>query len=407
MFWNKVEKREVTDGFDWTAWIKSEDYMSENALKQQDYLSALNILGNSIAKLPILVKQTTERGEIEATNYYLWDLLRLRPNSNMNSFECMKSLIMLYKNNGMAGLYIDRDFKGKVKNIYPVRIDSFDIDDVGLIKSSKDNKVLVNFTCVDVQGYCFDKDIVILRDNSLDGIHSKATKSLIKDTITTNLKAQAYQNSLFSNGLTSKIIVQLSSDIKEEKEMKKMQDKFDRLYKAKSGIFTVPAGYNVQSLNMDLASSQFAELKLLGKKDIANAVGIPFSLLDVGSLTEQENISYLTNTISPIITALEQEFDYKLLGLDRKKGYKIRFNVNSMLRVSAETQKNIIIDYVKNGIYSLEYARTLLGVDYNFENETVTLPSGQILLKDLINGKATWQKGNDSNSEGGDNNNGK
>lgn len=408
MFWNKIEKREANgEGFDWTSWVKGEDSISKNALKEQNYLAGLNILSNTIAKIPILVKQTTDSGEIEAKDHYLWDILRLKPNSSMNSFECIKSLIMLYKHNGMAGLYIDKDYKGKVLGLYPVKINQFTIDNVGLIKSSKSSKVLVDFTCVDVQGSCLDKDIIILRDNSMDGINCKSTRTYIKDTIDTNLKAQSYQNDLFSNGLTNKAVVQLTSDIKEEKEMKKIQEKFNRLYSVKGRIFTVPAGFNITPLNLSLVDSQFAELKLLGKKDISSALGIPFSLLENGSIMEAENISFLTNTISPILTQLEQEFDYKVLGLDRQKGYKIRFNVSVMLRTSAETQKNIIIDYVKNGIYSLEYARNLLGVNYNFESETVTLPSGQILLKDLINGQATWQKGNINSSGGGDNKDGK
>lgn len=403
MIFDKLEKRDNTnEGFEWTAWIKGKDSITSNALREQSYLSALNILGNSVAKLPILVKQTTETGEIEASNHYLWDLLRLRPNPSMNSFECIKSLIMLYKHHGMSGLLIDRDSKGNVRGLYPVRIDQFTIDNVGLIKSSKDNKILIDYTCVDVQGSCFEKDIIILRDNSLDGIHCKPTRVYIKETMDTNLKAQAYQKDLFSNGLTNKAVVQLTSDIKEEKDLKKVQGKFNRLYSSKGRIFTVPAGFNITPLNLSLVDSQFSELKISGKKDIANALDVPFSLLDIGSITEVENISYLTNTISPIITALEQEMDWKLLGIDRKKGYKIRFNVNSMLRVSAETQKDIIVDYVKNGVYSLEYARTLLGVDYNFEKETVTLPSGQILLKDLISGKASWQKKNNNSSKGGE-----
>jgi hypothetical protein len=110
----------------------------------------------------------------------------------------------------------------------------------------------------------------------------------------------------------------------------------------------------------------------------------------------------LDNTISPILAQFEQEADYKLIGAGLKMNYKVRFNVSVMLRTSALIQKNIIIDYVKNGIYSLEYARNLLGVNYDFESETVTLPSGQILLKDLIEGKATWQKYNKPNVGGGD-----
>lgn len=403
MFGKMLEKRSISvDGFDCTSWMQNTNY-GVNELNENSYFVALNILSNSVAKLPILVKQTTDKGEVEAKDYYLWDLLRLKPNPSMNSFECMKSLIMLYKHYGMAGLFIDRDNKGNVAGLYPARINQFTIDNIGLIKSSKMNKVLIDFTCCDTQGNCFDSDMIILRDNSLDGIRGKPTKHYIKNTLDTSLKAQDYQNDLFSNGLTNKAVVQMTSDIKEEKDIKKVQEKFNRLYSSKGRIFTMPAGFNVTPLNLSLVDSQFAELKKMSKQDVSVSIGTPFSLLENGSLTEQENISYLDNTISPILTQFEQEADYKLVGLDRKKGYKIRFNVSAMLRTSPLIQKNIIIDYVKNGIYSLEYAQKLLGVDIDFEKETIIFPSGQILLKDLINGEATWQKNSTTVVKGGDN----
>ncbi|MBN1044905.1 phage portal protein [Clostridium botulinum] len=406
MIFDKLEKRSSENGsFDWSGWIKGEDAVQENVLKEQNYLMGLNILGNTIAKLPITIKQISDNGEIEAKEHYLWDLLRLKANDNMNIFECIKSFIMLYKHNGMSGLYIDRDIKGKIIGLYPCKITGFTIDNAGLIKSNKQNKVLVNFDCAGVQGSCFDKDIIILRDNSLDGINCKATKSYIKDSIITNLQAQAYQKDLFSNGLTNKVVVQMTSDVKDEKEKKKVQDRFNKLYSAKGRIFTVPAGYNVQPLNLSLVDSQFAELKLSGKKDIASALNIPFNLIDNGTMTEQESITFLTNAIQPILTCLEQEMDWKLLSVrERKRGYKIRFNVNAMLRVSAEQQKNILCDYLKNGVYTTNNVRDILGLERVEGGDTILYPSGQITLENLINGNATWQKDNKSNMKGGDEN---
>lgn len=391
---DRLEKREAISVNDW--YIRyGEDNGYEgltDGLNEQNYYSCLNILSNSIAKLPLSIKQDTDLGEIDIKNHYLWDMLRLRANVNMNSFECIKALILMYKHYGCSGLYINR-IGNKIEGLYPVRITNITIDNIGLIKSTKNNKILIDFRCGDVEDSCFDGDIIILRDNSLDGIKFNKTKSYIKDTLNSSIQAQKYQTDLFSNGLTSKAVVQITSDIKDEKELSKIQEKFQRLYSSKGRIFTVPAGFNISSLNLDLVQSQFAELRTMSKKDICNAIGIPFNLLENGFLTEQENISFLTNTLLPIIIQLEQELNYKLLNTaERKKGYKIQFNINSMLRTNAETQKNIICDYVKNGVYSLEYARKILGVYGDFKDETVSLPSGQVLLKDLINGNASWQK---------------
>lgn len=395
MFEKIFEKRSISNGeFNWSNWIKGED--DELSSNDSSYSKCINIFSDNLAKLPVTTKLTTEKGDIEAKDFYLYDLLRLRPNSSMNAFECIKALGALNKHYGSAGLYIDVDIKGKVKALYPVRITQFIVDNVGLINSTKENKVLVDFICGDVSGSCFDKNIIILRDNSIDGIKFKATKSYIKDSIKTNIKAQKYQADLFTNGLTNKAVVQLTSDIKEEKDLKRVQDKFNRLYSSKGRIFTVPAGFNITPLNLSLADSQFAELKVIGKKEISSAIGVPYSLLENGSLTEEENIAFLSNAIIPVITALEQEFDWKLLSQEeRRLGYKIRFNVNAMLRTSPLQQSVILDRYVKDGIYTINDCKRILGVPLVEGGDIVTLPSGQITLENLINGKATWQKNAD------------
>lgn len=391
MFLDKIEKRSTVSGeTNWTSWVKGEDDYIE---ADSTYYKCINLFAENVAKLPIITKISTDMGDVDADKFYLYEKLRLRPNDSMSAFETIKALIAMTKHYGCAGLYIDRDEKGFVRGLYPVKINGFTIDDVGLIKSTKKNKVLVDFTCIDTQGTCFEKDIIIIRDNSVNGIDYKRTKSYIRDSINTNIKANKYQAQLFSNGLTNKMVVQYVSDVKDEKELKKTQAKFDRLYSSNGRVFTVPAGYNVQALNLSLADSQFAELKIIGKQDITSAIGVPYSLLEKGSITEEETIAFLGNAIIPVITALEQEMDWKLLTkADREKGYKIRFNVNAMLRTTLLTQSKIIDTYLKDGAYTVNDAKRILGVPLVEGGDIVTLPSGQITLENLINGNATWQK---------------
>lgn len=400
MFEKIFEKRSVGENpFDWTAWGKGND--DNLGSSDSTYLKCIDLYAENVAKLPIVTKINSKNGEVEADNFYLYELLRLRPNPHMNAFETIKSLVVMLKHYGCSGLYIDYDTKGLVKALYPVKIDNIIVDNAGLINSTKANKVLVEFTCGNNSGTCFDDKIIILKDNSINGIQFKSTKTLVKDIIDTNVKAQRYQTDLFANGLTNKAVVQLTSDIKDEKDLKKLQEKFNRLYSSKGRIFTIPAGFNITPLNLSLADSQFAELKIIGKKEISSAIGVPYSLIEKGTLNEEETISLLNNII-PVITALEQEFDWKLLtSRDRKKGYKIRFNVNAMLRTTPVQQSTIIDRYLRNGAYTLNDAKRILGVPLVNGGDVVTLPSGQITLENLMNGNATWQK--NSTMEGGDN----
>ncbi|MDK0745673.1 phage portal protein [Clostridium perfringens] len=402
MFLDKIIEKRSNDNSnitEWTSWIKGEDFTS-NALKNNTYIKSLNILADSIAKIPILLKKTTEEGEIEAIEEDLYSLLRLRMNKEMSTFDSIKALILMYKHYGRAGLYIIRDNKGVPIDLYPVLINGITVDDLGLIKSIKQNKILVDFSVNGNCGSCFLEDIIILKDNSFDGIDGKAIRTYSKDTVNTNLQAQKYQKDLFANGLTSKAVVQTVTDIKDGGQLGQVQEKFNNLYKSNNRVFLVPAGFNISPLNLSLVDSQFAELKIDGKKDIANMIGVPYSLIEKGVLTQEENISFLTNVISPIIAQLEQELNYKLLtNLQIKQGYKIRFNVNTMLRVNPKEQQEILCEYVKNGIYTTNNAREILGFNKIEGADILTYPSGQVTLENIISGEASWLKGGEKNGK--------
>ncbi|MDH5095995.1 phage portal protein [Clostridium perfringens] len=401
MFLDKIaEKRSVNSNItDWTSWIKGEDVAS-NALKNNTYIKSLNILADSIAKIPILLKKTTKEGEVEATEEDLYRLLRLRMNEEMSTFDSIKALILMYKHYGRVGLYIKRNNQGVPTGLYPVLINGITVDDLGLIKSIKQNKILVDFSINGNIGSCFLEDIIILKDNSFDGIDGKAIRTYSIDTVNTNLQAQKYQKDLFANGLTSKAVVQTVTDIKDGGQLGQVQEKFNNLYKSNNRVFLVPAGFNISPLNLSLVDSQFAELKIDGKKDIANMIGVPYSLIEKGVLTQEENIAFLTNVISPIIAQLEQELNYKLLtNLQIKQGYKIRFNVNTMLRVNPKQQQEILCEYVKNGIYTTNNAREILGFNKIEGADILTYPSGQVTLENIISGEASWLKGGEKNGK--------
>nr|WP_231172912.1 phage portal protein [Clostridium botulinum] len=392
-----IERRETVN--DWKSMYSFENGYDitpfEMEMKESTYFSCIKIIAESIAKCTLQVKRETEKGEVLAKEHYLYDKLRLRPNNYMSAIDCYKAFVGLSKHWGYSGLFIDRQ-GSKIKGLYPVRITNLTVDNAGLIKSTKNNKILWDFESFDGEtGSCFDKDIIILREFTLDGLKGKANRSILSESLDSSLKSQNYLNKLFSNGLTSKIVVQLTSDVKEEKELKKVQSKFDRIYANNGRVFTIPAGYNVQPLNLSLADAQYTELRKLSKEEIATSFFVPLSKLgiirDTAVSEEQDNIKFLTDCLLIIFEQIEQEMDWKLLtSAERDKGYKIRFNINVLLRTDSKTQAEVISTYVKNGVYDLDYAKEILGVQKIGGEVIITLPSGQVLLSDLVNGNVSY-----------------
>lgn len=397
MFWNRLEKRNLKykdlKNFSWGS--ISNINTQEDVLKETTYFKCIKYISESIAKCPIILKQTTDIGEVEAYRHSLYNKLRLRPNPYMSAIDCIQSFIALGEHEGISGLFIDRN----TMNLYPAQIQQIIVDDMGICSSKNHQKVLIQFNLINESNYCFEENMILYKSGlTFDGINTHANKTLLNNTIQTNIKSQNYLGKLFDNGLTNKIVIQLMSDIEDEKELMRIKEKFDRIYNSEGRSFTVPAGYKVSPLNLTLADAQFEQLRKLSRREIANCFGL--SPVQIGDLEdsnnnnmEMQNLSFLTDTLLFKFQQIEQELNWKYLSKqDREEGYKCEIKQGVILRTDPQTQKNIICDYVKNGVYSLEYARKLLGVAFDKNKETVTLPSGQILLEDLKNGKASWQK---------------
>lgn len=397
MFLDKIEKR-MTDkdmnNYSWNT-VNSIGLGEEDLLKEQTYMKSIQYIANKMSSMPIKVMKTTSKGDIEATEHKWYNKLRYKPNSYMNSIDLIKSLYILANHKGSAGLYIHR----KTKTLHLAQINGFLIDDIEMFSESRINSpLIVDITVNGKQTLEFENDIIIIRNGiSYNGIETKAIKDYLKDDIRNIKDGSNFLQKLFKNGnMNNKIAITLMSDIKDEKKLAEKQASFNRLYNSNEDVFTLPAGFGMQSLSNSLSDSEFSVLRKMSKEGIANAFGLFPSMVGLteNAPTEEENIRFLTDTLLNLIMGLEAEFNNKIISeTDKKAGYKIEQNANGLLRVSPKIQQEIICEYAKNGIYSLEYARKLLGVPNDIENETVTLPSGQVLLRDLLAGKATWQKG--------------
>lgn len=403
MFLNKIEKRSAThNGLDWSEVFATGGTVSgDNELKEATYFKCIKILSESVAKVPVNLMKNGDDGERKLKNHYLYDLLRYRPNEYMSSIDFFKAMEATRQHKGDSFALISRDGKGRVTGLYPIDVTQLIIDNLGLCKSKKKNKILVEYQVGGQLYSCFYSDVLHFKGFTLDGINSIAVKDSLRDVISTNKSSQNYQLDLFQNGLTNKAVVQMTSDIKDEKELKKVQDKFGRLYSSGKRIMTVPAGYTISPLNLSLADSQFSDLKKLGAIDIATAFGVPPYMLGFtenynNNSLEQTNLSFLVDTLLILLESIELELRYKLL-LPSESDLYFEFNQGVLLRTDQKTQAEILRGYVASGIYTSNEARLLLGKTKAQDGDELIVNAGVLKLKDI--GKSNVQ-GGDNNAKG-------
>ena len=399
MIWDKLlEKREATNVNDWKEVYNSANGYDINTVstsfKESDYYKCIKIISSDIAKVPLLVKQSTEDGERIATEHPLYNILKNRPNPYMSAVDFFKGMEATRQHNGDSACLIVRNIRNQVTGLYPIVIKEILIDDVGLLKSKKAvNPIVVTYTCgKDGQDYTARyEDILHFKGFTLDGMTSMCVRKSLKTTLDTALSAKDYQRELFANGMTSKAVIQLTSDIKEEKELKKIQAKFDRMYSSKGKILTVPAGYTVTPLNLSLTDAEFSILRKMGTVDIFTSFGVPLYLGGMlegynNNAMEQASLSFLNDTLQVEFTSIEQEGNYKLLTeADRKNKYYLEFDTTYLYKVDSKTLSTMLVLQVQNGILRPNEARRKLGYGDDFNGDELLLHSGMMPLSRVLN----------------------
>ena len=402
MFLNKLVERRESENEENNANLTDEeklflkafgvDYTSYSgaALKEITYFTCIKILSEAIGKTPLYLERETEDGIERMTDDNLFELLSLRPNPYMSAIDCWKAVEALRQHDGISGLY-KMYKKGMLVALYPIRITGITIDDAGLIRSKQKHKVLVDFTVAGtgLEHSALYEELLIFKGFSLDGINTHSIRDLARSTIDTNLKSQNYLNSLYDAGLTNKIVVQLTSDLKQEKEIKKVQEKFSRIYSKSKRIFTVPAGFNVSALNLSLSDAQFEQIRRMTISQIAAMFGIKMHQLNDlkdanNNSLEQQQVSFLVDTLLILYESIEQEVTYGLITKEkRRQGYQCKFNTNVILRSSPETQMKIITGYVASGVYTPNEGRRMLRRNKKEGGDDLIVNAGVLKMKDL------------------------
>ena len=152
------------------------------ALADATYFKCIKIISESIAKVGCNLMKDTSKGVIRDKNNYLFDIVKNRPNKYMSSIDFFKTLVANALHNGDAFALITRDRKGNVMGLYPINVIQLVVDNVGIAKTTKENAILVQYTCGNSGIYnCTYSDVIHLKGFTFNGIESKAIKNILDD----------------------------------------------------------------------------------------------------------------------------------------------------------------------------------------------------------------------------------
>lgn len=318
----------------------SVDVTDEKALKEATVFACIKILSETVAKLPIKIYEGTS-GVKKATDHYLYNILKLRPNKLMSSYNFFTATEAQRNVYGNAYVNIEFDKFGKIKGLWPIESKMVEIwvDDVGLFTESTEMWYIVtlkNNKRIKLKS----NEVLHFKGFTLDGLVGITPITYLRHLIENGKSSQDYINQFYKNGMQSKGIIHYVGEMNNEAK-KTFKNQFEDMSSGLNNAHRVsllPIGYQFQPLSLTMADAQFLENSELTIKQIASVFGIKLHQLNElersthNNLGEQQKQFYV-DTLMAILTMYEQEIDYKLfLNSELEKGYYSKFNVDAITR---------------------------------------------------------------------------
>jgi HK97 family phage portal protein len=308
--------------------VSPDTMMSESAV-----WCAVNFLCSNIASLPCSIFKLDGRNKNKDRKHNLHKRLNNKANDEMISMVYRETMLYHLLFWGIHYSVIVRDGMNRITQLWPVHPDN-----VRLGRNAK--KELVYFVMSDGNEIEYTRDKILhIPALGLNGLFGNATIDYAKDSIGLMIAMRSYANQFFANGAHMGVIFEHPRRLGEVAH----KNLTNSLATAYSGLgkshkaFVAEEGMKVVSAGTAPEKSQLIEGRQFAISDVARWFNLPPHVLkDLSKATfsniEQQSLELVKFSIRVHLVRLEQSFEAWLLSDSEKETYKIRHNVEGLLR---------------------------------------------------------------------------
>lgn len=287
---------------------------AETALRYAPWWRGITLVSNSVAKLPLYVYKRNGENKAVDDRHPAYGLLRFRCNQELMSARTFKQTIQAHAmsyGNGYA--WIRRNGDAAPQEL--IILNPFDV-----VPYRENGRLWYAVKVGDSYRRENPANVLHIRGLSPDGLVGYSVYQKARESLGEGMAAQNYGARFFRNSARPSVVIEVPGNLNAD-----AQNEFIRQWASmhsgienshRTAILTNGAKVNPFSVNPEQA--QFYELRKLNLVDIANWIGVPVHMVGGEGRTayaslEQENQSYLDNTLDPWLVCWEDECREKLL----------------------------------------------------------------------------------------------
>lgn len=339
-------------------WIRG-DYTLRNS---ELIFAAVSRIANALSAMPIQLFRASAPQRTP-----LNDLIGASPNASMTSCQFIKT---------MEACRCTYGYNCAIKEFSPTgELIGLNIADPSRVKpvfDSDTGELWYKITPDKGEHYFLHSFYVLsvpfISTNGYSGINPV---SVLLNTLSYNDEIQTFSANQLKQGVNAQIVIEAPASLGEDQK-KEMIENFMATYRETSGnILLLESGVTAHTLNLSPVDAELFEVEKIARSRVAMVYNIPPHLLGDYSDTsfssqEQQMLEFLTLTMLPIVIAYEQEFGRKLLSQDeRRRGYRFRFNMESILRADSATRADVYQKAIRGGWMMPNEVRA----EYNMAND--------------------------------------
>lgn len=311
--------------------------VSEDTVKALSAVWAcVKAISETIASLKLEVLEKTKDGYwIPAPNHYLYNILHLEPSKLFSAFTFEETTQYQACLRGNSYVKINRLQNGDVYD--------FEILPEGTKPYLSGGELWYKIPNVKLPlHYSEVIHIKALSSSGLEGINPIQAH---RENFGISVASQSYGANFFDKGAHVSGALMVPGKMKQDAK-NNLRDSFNRTYggvKNTGGTVILDHGMEYKNIGLSPADALFIETRKFQTEDIARIWRMPLSMIQSGgketyNTNEQNDIFFAKHTIRPWLKRREQEYNRKLIKPGEKGKYKIKYDINSLLRGDMKTR---------------------------------------------------------------------
>lgn len=334
----------------------------ETAMKMAAVYACIRLLSQSVAKLPLHVYNNKGGKKIKDERHAVTQLLENRPNPYMTPFDfkmTMEAHRQLY-GNAYAEIQFGRD--GYPKGLWILN------PELTEVVTDDKNHGRVWYTTVLPDGQSVKlkyENVLHIKNIGLTGLKGMSPIAVARETIGSQMASQKYVSKFYKNGTTAKGVLSVPGVTLKPEAKKIVREEWEKMNTGMTNanrIAILDSGITYQDLTMSQADAQFIETQKLNTTDIARIYNVPPHMIaDLEHATfsniEHQSISFVKNTLQPLLVSWEQALNFQLFTPTEQKNYYCKYNVDSELRGDSKSRAEYYEIMERIGAYNIDEIR--------------------------------------------------